>query len=39
MKGYHPIRANGTIYITIRIDPSAFKDIANDIEYVNAILE
>ena len=39
MKGYKPIRADGTIYITITFDPSAFKDIKNDLEYVEKILE
>ena len=39
MKGYRPIRAQGTIYLTILIDPSAFKDIKNDLEFVDKILE
>ena len=39
MKGYRPIIAQGTIYLTILIDPSAFKDIKNDVEFVNKILE
>ena len=39
MKGYKPIQAGGTIYLTVLIDPSAFSDIGNDLEFVNKILE
>lgn len=39
MKGYKPIQANGTIYITITIDLDSFKDIGSDLEYVEKIIE
>ena len=39
MKGYSPISAQGTFYLTVLLDLTQFKNIKSDKEYVEKILE
>jgi len=39
MKGYQPVKASGTFYMTVIINVSSFKNIHNDKEYVEKLLE
>ena len=39
MKGYQPITAQGTFYMTVLLDVSTFKDIHNDKEFAAKLLE